>query len=316
MDSALQHIVALIPAFKRSVVPPLDEGTAECVAIYWTIVTANDSIDNASASEVLRRIIPLMIDQRWSFWNGREAAFQARFMAMCQATAFNKHAALLMGADQGSREHQQTLSVMIVAKTALASSGKDDTNEASVVSLMEWIGEFHEKLWPILRTAGQPRPMSAAVEPQQARKHHSSSLQPAKEGQGSSGERSPHPYYVAHFTEVQSVVLAWRGHTDQDPKKMILAAEVMQKTITHKAMMLANGIDPAEADEQRRLAEEDFDRENPGVRVAAYALMRSQLAQWQASQQVAKSGCVIPLFAGLFGIAAFVTALVKFIEPI
>lgn len=160
MDSALGSIVALVPAFKRSVVPPLDDGIAECLAVYWTIATANDSIDSASASQVAQRIIPLTIGQPWSFWNGREAAFQARFKAMCQAMIVGKQAAFAMGAGRASAEDQRTLFVMNVAKAALASSEKDDTDEASVVSVMERLGEFHGKVWPIVRTAGQPRPMT------------------------------------------------------------------------------------------------------------------------------------------------------------
>lgn len=163
MDSALGSIVALVPAFKRSVVPPLDDGIAECLAVYWTIATANDSIDSASASQVAQRIIPLTIGQPWSFWNGREAAFQARFKAMCQAMMVGKQAAFAMGAGRASAEDQRTLFIMNVAKAALASSDKDDTDEASVVSVMERLGEFHEKVWPIVRTAGQPRPMTPVV---------------------------------------------------------------------------------------------------------------------------------------------------------
>jgi hypothetical protein len=30
-------------------------------------------------------------------------------------------------------------------------------------SIMERLGEFHEKVWPIVRTAGQPRPMTPVV---------------------------------------------------------------------------------------------------------------------------------------------------------
>lgn len=163
MDSALGSIVALVPAFRRSVVPPLDDGVAECLAVYWTIATANDSIDSASASQVAQRIIPLMIGQSWSFWNGRDAAFQARFKTMCQAMMVGKQAAFAMGAGRASAEEQRTLFIMNVAKAALASSDKDDTNEASVVSVMERLGEFHEKVWPILRTAGHPRPITPVV---------------------------------------------------------------------------------------------------------------------------------------------------------
>lgn len=163
MDSALGSIVALVPAFKRSVVPPLDDGIAECLAIYWTIATANDSIESASASQVAQRIIPLTIGQPWSVWSGREAAFQARFKAMCQAMMVGKQAAFAMGAGRASAEDQRTLFIMNVAKAALASSDKDDTDEASVISVMERLGEFHGKVWPIVRTAGQPRPMTPEV---------------------------------------------------------------------------------------------------------------------------------------------------------
>lgn len=163
MDSALGSVVALVPAFKRSVVPPLEDGIAECLAVYWTIATANDSIDSTSASQVAQRIISLTIGQPWSFWNGREAAFHTRFKAMCQAMMVGKQAAFALGAGRASAEDLRTLFIMNVAKAALASSDKDDTDVASVVSMMERLGEFHEKVWPIVRTAGQPRPMTPVV---------------------------------------------------------------------------------------------------------------------------------------------------------
>jgi hypothetical protein len=316
MDSALGSIVALVPAFKRSVVPPLNDGIAECLAVYWTIATANDSIDSASASQVAQRIIPLTIGQPWSSWNGREAAFQVRFKAMCQAMVVGKQAAFAMGAGRASAEDQRTLFIMNVAKAALASSAKDDTDETSVVSVMERLGEFHEKVWPIVRKVGQPRPMTSVVAQQETRVRRPSSSKAAREEPVNSGTTAPHPYYVAHYTEIESVVLGWRGQTEQDPKKVILATEVMEKMVNRKAMLLAGGLDPAEADEHRRRAEEDFDRENPGVRDQAYAFMRTRLAQWQAGQQTAKSGCVITLFVGLGGIAAIGSAVVKFIQPV
>lgn len=153
----------MVPAFKRAVAPPLDDGIAECLAVYWAIATANDSIDSTSATQVAQQIIPLTIGQPWSFWNGREAAFQARFTAMCQAMMVGKQAAFAMGAGRASAEDQRTLFIMNVAKAALASSDKDDTNESSVVAVMERLGEFHEKVWPIVRTAGQPRPVTPVV---------------------------------------------------------------------------------------------------------------------------------------------------------
>ncbi|MCA9287202.1 MAG: hypothetical protein KDA05_01375 [Phycisphaerales bacterium] len=166
MDNGLEQIVALVPAFKQSVVPPLDDGIAECLAVYLTISTAHDSIDSASASRVTRQIITQTIGQPWSFWKGREVAFQERFRLMCQAMMVGKQAALAMGAGRASAEDQQMLYVMNVAKSALASCDKDDTDEASVVSLMERIGRFHERMWPIIRTMGEPRPITPPGSPQ------------------------------------------------------------------------------------------------------------------------------------------------------
>jgi hypothetical protein len=62
-----------------------------------------------------------------------------------------------------SPEDQRTLFIMNVAKAAMVSSDTDDTDEASVVAVMERLGEFHEKLWPIVRSAGQARPMTPVV---------------------------------------------------------------------------------------------------------------------------------------------------------
>lgn len=163
MDSALHNIVALIPAFKRSVVPPLDDGVAECLAAYWTIATANDSIDSGSASQVAKRIVPLIAGSPWSSWSGDESAFMARFQSMCRTMMIGKQAAFAMGAGRASAEDQRTLFAMNVAKAALAASDANDTDEATVLAVMSRLGEFHEKVWPLVRTAGQPRPVTATI---------------------------------------------------------------------------------------------------------------------------------------------------------
>jgi len=167
IDSALDNIVALIPAFKQSVIPPLHEDVAECLAVYWTIVTANDSIDSTSATQIAQRIIPLVISQPWSFWYGYELGFQARLVTMCQTMIVGKRIAFAMGAGRASPAEQRALFIMNVAKAALVSSGEDDTNEESLYAIMEHLGEFHEKVWPIIRSAGTPRPMTPVAVQQQ-----------------------------------------------------------------------------------------------------------------------------------------------------
>jgi hypothetical protein len=158
VDSHLDAIVQLFPEFKRSASPPLDSGIAECLAIYWTIATANDTIDDASAGRIAEKLIPLTLAQSWSEWNGNHMGFQERFASMCQGMMAGKQAAFAMGAGQASAEVQQNLFVMNVAKAGLASSGLDDTNEQAVLGVMNCLGQFHEKVWPHIRAAGTPKP--------------------------------------------------------------------------------------------------------------------------------------------------------------
>lgn len=160
MDDAINKLIALIYNFRQSVGPWLDEQTAECLAVYWFIATANDSIDGASAGRLANNLAPRLTAESWSAWRGNEAGFQSRFQEMCQAMMVGKQAAMAMGAGSASPQDQQTLFVMNVAKSALATAGGDDTDASAVESVMRQLGELHSKAWPIIRTMGRPKPVT------------------------------------------------------------------------------------------------------------------------------------------------------------
>jgi len=163
MDDALNQLIGLVRGYRQSVGRWLDEQTAECLAVYWFIATANDSIDSTSAGQLADRLTPRLIAESWSSWRGDEAGFQSRFQEMCQAMMIGKQAAMAMGAGSASPQDQQTLFVMNVAKSALATSGGDDTDASAVESVMRQLGELHSKAWPIIRTAGRPKPVHVAA---------------------------------------------------------------------------------------------------------------------------------------------------------
>jgi len=67
---------------------------------------------------------------------------------------------MAMGARSAPVQDQKALFELNVAKSALATAGRDDTDEQNVASVMRQLGELHAAAWPIIRTAGRPRPMS------------------------------------------------------------------------------------------------------------------------------------------------------------
>ena len=157
MEDPLDKLVGLIPAFIQEVMPPLDGQIAECLAIYWFIAIANDSIDSDSAGQVADRIIPILAAKTWSIWHGNVAGFHTRFLEMCQAMAIGKRVAMEIGAGSASFQDQRMLFVMNVTKSALATAGLDDTDASLVEPVMMKLGELHAKAWPIVRTAGRPK---------------------------------------------------------------------------------------------------------------------------------------------------------------
>lgn len=160
MDDALNQLTGLVHGFRQSIGHCLDERTAECLAVYWFIAIANDSIDSTSAGLLANRLTPRLIAESWSSWRGDEVGFQSRFQEMCQAMMIGKQAAMAMGAGSASPQDQQTLFVMNVAKSALATADVDDTDASAVESVMHQLAELHSKAWPIIRTAGSPKPVT------------------------------------------------------------------------------------------------------------------------------------------------------------
>jgi len=160
MEDALNKLIGLVSCFRRTVAPRLDGQTAECLAVYWFIATANDSIDSASAGRLANNLGPRLSGELWSSWFGDEAGFQSRLLDMCQAMMAGKKAVMAMGAGSASPQDQQTLFIMNVAKSALATTGRDDTDAPAVESVMRQLGELHAKAWPIITTVGRPKPVS------------------------------------------------------------------------------------------------------------------------------------------------------------
>jgi hypothetical protein len=160
MDDVVNRLLRLVTPFRHSVRPLLDDGTAECLALYWMMVVANDSIDSSSAGELANRLIPGLIAEPWSSWCADAAGFHARYCRMCETMKMGKQVAMAMGAGSAPVQDQKTMFEINVAKSALATAGRDDTDQQNILFVMRQLGELHAVVWPIIRTAGRPRPMS------------------------------------------------------------------------------------------------------------------------------------------------------------
>lgn len=153
-ESKLQAIVDQVASFKAAASPVLNAGVAECVAVYWILSMARDVLAQESFDEINDRLCPLLMTQAWSRWHGNEPAFHTSFTALCQAMLIGKQAAYAMGAGRESAEVQRTMFFMNVAKSALAESGRDDTSEEMVTSLMRELWSFNEAVLPHVRAVG------------------------------------------------------------------------------------------------------------------------------------------------------------------